>query len=142
MWLFQTIEVVSHLDKAKVNNWFIRADTELEALAHVAARNRFGADTGALVEFLDNYYNAIIMNMSPADPLLDSLEKQNGLQWWKTEPLLQALIPDPEATLADIVQAGVANNVLKREQLERFVIKTSGRITYRLIAIEFDKTPF
>jgi len=142
MWLFQRIEVFSHVDKAKVENWFIEADGMMSALTHVAARNKFQSNTSGMAAFLDLYYDRIVLGMKDDDARLPLLESQFGLNYWKESSIMQHMLPDPEISLAEIIKIGVQVGVLTEEILSKFVHKPDSNATYRLIEAEIDASPF
>jgi hypothetical protein len=144
MWMFQQVEVFGHIDKAKVNNWFIKEDSELKALAHIAARNKFKStdNSSELVDFLYLYYDQIVRAIADDDPVISKLENQNGLNFWRQPSILQTIAEDPEVGLDKLVKLGVRVGVLTKEILMRFITKPYQGTVYRFIEIEFDPTPF
>lgn len=140
MYLFQRVEIVSHLGRTLIRSWLLPANSNFEAQVHVALRNKYQDDTTALVGFLKDYYNAIILAMDADDPRLTLLEASNPILYWTSRPILRIGKPDPSITPAELLQIGIDNGVMTEDVLTKFIYRSdSESVSYKLEPIELDK---
>jgi len=137
-YVYQKIEVIEHLDMARVDNLkLIKADSTKDALIYIARNNKFQSNSRGLIEFLDGLYHSIIEKMPDDDLMLEMLEKQKGLKYWLASFSQQCLMAEPTISALDILNKGIEINAIGESHLYKFVHKSyKSSVTYRLSEME------
>jgi hypothetical protein len=135
---FVRIEMIPHLECAKVESHAIGTNDRFVAMQHIAMKYKYQEDKKELSNFLSGLYDRIIHAMSPDDKRLEILESQRGLRYWTCLPHERYALSKPSIGLREILQIGIDTQVITEFILEKYIFKSSENVSYKLDLVDLE----
>jgi hypothetical protein len=140
VFLFMRIEIIPHLECAKVESHVIGINDRFLAMQHIAMKHKYQEDKNELLTFLSGLYNRIIHTMNPDDKRLATLESQHGLRYWTCLPHERYSLSKPAIGLHEILQIGIDTQVITEPILEKYIFKSSENVSYKLDLVDIENS--